>query len=285
MNKIVLSSIVAVAGIAASTQAETVFQMRLIPDGAAGAPVVGEQFNIGNPAAVTATRIGFWLQGRVSQTTNENWGIVRASAPSQAVGGTSFIAVTDTAGTASLSRGSVNTTGTIRYGRSGSSTAGYRYGGATSGQTGNAGDNLNGGLDNGGSGLLMTRVFGFDAYVGPTRSESDDTPGNPWGVNGAASGGTPYPSDGTFSPWSSLYRVWIDIGNNSERDVIVNASALLNAAINAAPNGPGSTVWAMNVDVLGGQVMTATYTFHVVPTPGAAAMLGLGGLAAMRRRR
>jgi len=41
----------------------------------------------------------------------------------------------------------------------------------------------------------------------------------------------------------------------------------------------------MQIAVDNGVIANASYTFHVVPTPGAAAMLGLGGLAAIRRRR
>jgi hypothetical protein len=294
VNKIVLSSIVAAAGIAASANAQTsgayTFEMRLIPDGAAGAPAgPGSTFNIGNPAAVTATRIGFWLQARVSQTAGENWGIVRASSPA---GGTaaSFVAVTDAvAGGSVLTRGSVNAANT-NFGRG----SGYRNGGAPTGQTGNnAGNspfpgstgNENGGLDNGGAGPVTRRVYAFDAYVGSTRpAPNPDEPSQPWNVNGAQGAGSPV-AQGTFSPWASLYRVWIDIPTNSERDVVVSASALLNGALQAAPTDASQASWAMQIAVDNGVVANATYTFHVVPTPGAAAMLGLGGLAAIRRRR
>lgn len=302
MNKIVLSGIVMAAGLAASAQAQYQFEMRLVADGidGSGGPSAATTFNIGNPAAVTASRIGFWLQARVSQTTGQNWGITRASSP--AGGGASQITVTDVGGSAAISRGAVNSGGSL-FGRG----VGYRNGGANSGNTGNTAGNAafpggagneNGGLDNGGAGALMTRIYGFDAYVGATRADTDfdsdgdvddngdGLPENPWGVNGASHpmnvSGTPV--DGGMSPWANLYRFYIDIGSfATERDIVLNASALLNGAIQAAATSPGGATYAMQLSP--GQTVQGAYTFHVVPTPGAAAVLGLGGLAAMRRRR
>lgn len=302
MNKIVLSSIVAVAGIAASAQAQNgyQFEMRLIADGMAGAPTSGAfpnnftAFNIGDVNNVQVSRIGFWLQARVGQTVNQNWGVVRATSPS---GGTSasFITVTDPTGGSAMSRGHVGQTGlsapgTAAFGRA----LGYRNGGSATGNTGNSGTsvpfpgstgNLNGGLDNGGGGVVTTRVFAFDSYVGSTRPGSGDASDNPWGVNGGLPS-APVPSDGTMSPWASLYRIYIDVSNlNQVRDVVLNASALLNGAIGANPTDDSFASWAMQLAVNQGQVVGTSFTFHVAPTPGAAAMLGLGGLAAMRRRR
>ena len=290
MNKIVLSSIVMAAGLAASAQAQTAwtFEMRLIADGDAGAPTgPGTAFNIGNAASVTASRIGFWLQARVSQTGGQNWGITRASLP--AGGGTSFITMTDPAAGSSLSRGSVNAANT-NWGRG----TGFRSGGAATGQTGNAAgsaafpsgtNNNNGGLDNGGSGSATMRVYGFDAYVGSTRNASDpDNIYNPWGVNGAGNtsgADAPFVPVGEFSPWANLYRIWVDISAFDGRAVVLNASALLNGSVQTSDVGGG--LYPMQLSP--GQTLTAAYTFTVTPTPGAAAMLGLGGLAAMRRRR
>lgn len=290
MNKIVLSGIVMAAGLAASAQGQTQhsFEMRLIADGDAGAPSVSSQFAIGNAAGVTATRIGFWLQARVMQTGGgQNWGITRASLP--AGGGTSFITLNDPSAGSSVSRGTVNGTGSL-FGRG----LGFRSGGSSTGNTGNAAgsaafpsgtNNNNGGLDNGGSGALMTRIYGFDAYVGATRNAANpDEPYNPWGVNGASNtSGADAPSVplGEFSPWANLYRVWVDIGSFDGRTVVINASALLNGSMQTSDVGGG--LYPMQLSP--GQTLSSSYTFTVVPTPGAAAMLGLGGLAALRRRR
>ncbi|HZW07096.1 MAG TPA: hypothetical protein VFF65_08220 [Phycisphaerales bacterium] len=305
MNKIVLSGIVAAAGLAASAQAQYNMELRLIADGDAGSPngaSASTTFNIGDRNNVTATRIGFWLQARVAQTEGQNWGVTRVSSP--AGGGASFIGLTDPAGASALSRGAANS-GASLFGRG----LGFRNGGANSGNTGNTpgsvpfpggAGNENGGLDNGGAGALMTRIYGFDAYVGATRADTDadgdgdvddngdGSPEQPWRVNGgnanAAADGVPHPSDGTFAPWANVYRFYVDVTNfNSLRDIILNASALVNGAIQASPTSPGGASYAMQLSP--GQLETATYTFTVVPTPGAAAMLGLGGLAAMRRRR
>lgn len=293
MNKIVLSSIVAVAGIAASAQAQYTFEMRLIADGQAGAPTPansGPAYPIGDVANVQASRIGFWLQARVAQTTGQNWGVVRATSPA---GGSSasFISVSDPAGGSVLSRGQTGRVGaTDRFGRA----MGYQNGGTATGNTGNTGSsvafpgstgNQNGGLDNGGSGVVTTRSYAFDAYVGSTRNGDGDPDNNPWGINGGAQS-APHPSDGTFSPWATLYRVYIDLSQLSNtRTVVLNASALLNGAIGANPTDDSFASWAMQLAVQQGQVLGTSFTFQVAPTPGAAAVLGLGGLAAMRRRR
>lgn len=305
MNKIVLSGIVAAAGLAASAQAQYVFELRLIADGQAGSPGgpnAANTFPIGaDTGAVTATRIGFWLQARVSQTTGQNWGITRASTPA---GSSAFISMTDPSNLASVTRGAVNSGGSL-FGRG----VGYRIGGTNTGATGNnAGNaafpgtagNENGGLDNGGSGALMRRVYGFDCYVGPTRADTDadgdgdfddngdGLPENPWRVNGgtanAAVDGVAYPSDGTFAPWANLYRIIVDVGANDGRTITLNAQALLNGAIQAAPTSQGGDSYAMQLSP-GQTIQAGAFSFTVVPTPGAAAIVGLGGLAAMRRRR
>ena len=110
MNKIALSGIV-VAGLASAALAQTpvyTFEHRLIPDGAAGAPTgTWTQFAIGDTSAVTATRIGFWLQARVSQTSGQNYGIGRAG--NGATPNASFIS-TNAAGV-TLARGATNAAG------------------------------------------------------------------------------------------------------------------------------------------------------------------------------
>jgi len=269
--------------------------MRLIADGQAGAPTPANTtpFSIGDDLAhVQASRIGFWLQARVAQTVNQNWGVVRATSPA---GGSSasFITVSDPTGGAVLTRGQTGRVGaTDRFGRG----MGYQNGGSATGNTGNSGTsvpfpgstgNLNGGLDNGGAGVVTTRTYAFDAYVGSTRTGDGDPANNPWGVNGGAQS-APVPSDGTFSPWATLYRVYIDLSNlATSRTVVLNASALLNGAIGANPTDDSFSSWAMQLAVQQGQVRTTDFTFVVapIPAPGAAAVLGLGGLAAMRRRR
>jgi hypothetical protein len=258
------------------------FEMRLIPDGAAGAPSgPGTTYPIGDPSGAVATRIGFWLQARVSQVGGQNWGIARATSPS---GGQSFVRVTDAASSTSLQMGTVNASNT-QTGRG----SGYRANGVL-------GDN--GLLDNGGSGGLVRRAYAFDCYVqdvrfdtdfdadGDVDDDGDGLPENPWRVNGAVgqsnASGVPIP-DGVFSPWASLYRVWINIGNPaSVRDITLDASALLIGAVRVEPTAPGSAGFAI---VSGpGQTLTTTYSFHLVPAPGAA-VLGIGGLALGMRRR
>lgn len=282
MNKSIVLAVLSAAGLASIASAQYTFEMRLIPDGAAGAPTgTWSMF----PEGATATRIGFWLQARVSQSSGQNWGIGRFSAPPAP--NCDFITVTDSAGS-TLQRGTVNTSGT-QHGRG----AGFRTGGSNVGATGNSGTsaafpgptgNENGGIDSAG-----TRIYGMDAYVGSTRSGLDDGDGNlvnPWNVNGGASSLTAAPiANGTFSPWANLFRVWlVPTNSGTMRTITISAAGQLNGTVQAAETSPGSGSWAMQ---LGPAFQgTAQYSFsYGIPTPGAAALMGMGMLAAGRRRR
>ncbi|HZW06237.1 MAG TPA: hypothetical protein VFF65_03865, partial [Phycisphaerales bacterium] len=115
----------------------------------------------------------------------------------------------------------------------------------------------------------------------------DGVPENPWRVNGgtanASTDGVPHPSDGTFAPWANVYRFYLDVSNwGNARVITINASALLNGAVQAAPTSPGGSSYALQLAP--GQLETAVFSF-TTPTPGAAALLGLGAMAGLRRRR
>jgi MYXO-CTERM domain-containing protein len=303
-------AVLSAAGLAAAAFAQPVtqnpagyqYEFRIIADGDAGAPTslpVSQRFN----RSQTATQIGFWIQARVAQTINENWGIVRVSAP--AAPNTSFISMNDPANSADLNRGGVNNTGSVR-GRG----IGYQTGGANNSATANlAGSaafpgvtlNENGALD--GSGGHLNRIYSFDAYVDGTRVDPDaDSDGdrdddgdgfaeNPWGVNGATHAGdisgTPLASDGQFSPWANIYRFYVlPTGVNTQRTITLDAYAQIQGAIQAAPTQTGSSSFAMQVGP-GRSMFAQQYSFvwGNVPTPGAASLMGLGMLAAARRRR
>ncbi|HZW06471.1 MAG TPA: hypothetical protein VFF65_05055 [Phycisphaerales bacterium] len=289
MRKAALSllSVSGLCGVMASSAwGQYTFEMRLIPDGVAGAPTgLGAEYSIGDPGAVTATRIGFWLQARVAQTVNQNWGIDRFSRPAASQGGgEAFIRVNDSANAMSISRGTVNS-GDNLFGRG----AGYRNGpGGNTNNTnaGNTGPNYeNGHLDDTGPEGAATMIYNIDCYLGATRTGAT----NPWGVNGGT-GGVPWPSDGTFAPWANLYRVWIDIYDFTPRTVSIDARGLLNGTVQT--QNIGGDLWPMQTNVPNGQVASSIYTlttsgfnFTIVPAPGAAAALSLCGLAAIRRRR
>lgn len=97
---------------------------------------------------------------------------------------------------------------------------------------------------------------------------------------------TNYGTTGTFSPWYALYHfVFVPRANNGgtvdvTRDVTVNVSGFLRY-------GNGSSEFAGNYQLTTSglsSVQNTSITFQV-PTPGAMALLGLGGLVAGRRRR
>lgn len=319
MNKSMVMAVLSVAGIAsvACAQAGYTFEYRFVADGdgsanAPAAPAAGTSMPISN----TATQIGFWLQARVMQTTGQNWGIGRAGAPGAP--NCDFISLTDSASAATtLNRGrtsaSVTATG-LHTGRGAGYTSGGLRSSTTNGSisqdtaTGNNGNNSgantnaaqmpaafpgvtnaeNGAFDNAGD-----RIYGFDCYVGATRSALDDGEGNlvnPWNVNGTAPSltATPVPN-GEFSPWASLYRFVVILDGstvNTQRTIVLNSTVQLNGTLQAAETSPGSGNWAMQL-ANPGTVMSAQYSFvwGNVPTPGAAALMGMGMLAAGRRRR
>jgi hypothetical protein len=286
-------SLIGVAGVACAFVAQASaqnysFEMRLIPDGASGAPTgLGEEYPIGNPGAVTATRIGFWLQARVAQTVNQNWGINRFSTPAASQGGgQAYVGVNDPLNQMSFSRGTVDSDNTL-FGRG----SGYRFMDVSNNNTntGNsAGPNFeNGFLNSSGPGGTANRITGIDSYMGAYRNSTATA--NPWGVNGGAASAA-WPSDGTFAPWANLYRVWIDINDFTAREVTIDARGLLNGAVQTQHIGGG--IWPMQTNVPAGQVQSSIYSlttsefhFNIVPTPGAAAALALGGLTAVARRR
>lgn len=299
MIKNVAMAAIAAAGLSAVAQAQIdyTFELRLIPDGAAGAPSgAWAQY----PHSATATRIGFWVQARVMQDSGENWGIGRFTAPPSP--NCDFITVTDSAGGTTLQRGQINTSTTNpRHGRSLPYTNGGLNIGATGNDAGSAAfpgvtNNENGAFDSG-----NTRLYGMDAYVGGTRTSptgvfdvNTGNPVNPWGVNGAtpsfpdpdnATAANPVPT-GEWSPWASLYRIWVvPTITNGQRGITLTVSGQLNGTVQAAPSATGGSNWAMQLGA--GETMSTTYTFNygIVPTPGAAALVGMGVLVAGRRRR
>lgn len=291
MNKSIVMAVLSAAGIAASALGQNgqqtptgnpagyVFEFRIVADSDAGAPSgVWTNHGLSN----TATQIGFWLQARVAQTVNQNWGIVRVTPP--AVPETSTISVSDSAGSSMQRAHSGNVGANPRYGRG----AGYRNGGSNTGPTGNSGTsqpfpsavgNENGGIDSGGA-----RIYNFDAFVGGQRTGDGDPDNNPWGINGGAQS-APHPSDGTFSPWASVYHFDLFPTNVlTQRTITITAFAQIQGARAVEATDDSFVNWAMRVGP--GRNMFAEYSFQYgIPTPGAAALMGLGMLAGARRRR
>ncbi|HZW06239.1 MAG TPA: hypothetical protein VFF65_03875 [Phycisphaerales bacterium] len=299
------SLLVASVGVPALGQVYTL-ETRLIADGDAGSPGGPTGATTFTRAAAlegggTTVRVGFWLQSRVSVTGSTNWGICRVG-PGSVAQGTSFILVSDPSQAASLSRGEVNASETL-FGRG----VGFRFGGPNSGNVGNVdpapghGNQENGRLDNGGFGTRMTRISAFDCYVGPLRDDSDadgdgdvdddgdGVPENPWGVNGSTHpggvDGVPTPAD-TFSPWANLYRFYVDVdlaGGDRSIAISMQAAALYGGETQWVPGSAGTFVMRP-VPTFSSELTTATYTL-LIPSPGSAGLLVLGGLAAARRRR
>lgn len=122
-----------------------------------------------------------------------------------------------------------------------------------------------------------TEIVGFDASI------STSIAGDATGQFGTGL------ANGEASQWVNIYRVVFNprpnAGTDETRNVTVtgNANFLYISAVSFNPVS-GSTLLRADTFLGTGQDAIAPVTFQV-PTPAGAALLGLGGLAALRRRR
>jgi hypothetical protein len=127
------------------------------------------------------------------------------------------------------------------------------------------------------NGQTGTTLAAFDASVN-TNISGD-----------VASNFTDLGNNGAFSPWVNIYRVVFNPRPNAGTDLARNVTVTFNGNvqyISAVSYNPDINATLLRVDSFLGTatdaVATATFT---VPTPATAALLGLGGLMAARRRR
>lgn len=269
--------LVAGAGCAMAGAQTYTLEARLIVDGAAGSPggptpALTFPFTFPN---TTATRLGFWLQARVAVTGAPNWGVMRG-------GGDAFIQMTNTIGWPSTVQFAPVNAAQTQFG----SGRGYR-----------AGDSQ------GTISADRRRLSSFDAFTGATRTDTDadldgdldddgdGLPENPWGVNGSSfpaylSGG-PIPGNGTFSPWASVYRFYMDLDTSgpgfpfADEHYSLIAGLTITAAAGVRDDGNG--VFTMLPGPSQHFDLESSYTY--VPSPGASTLLALGALAVLGRRR
>jgi MYXO-CTERM domain-containing protein len=283
--KNVAMSIVAVAGLSAAALAQTnnfTYELRLVSS------QVAPNGEIALPAS--GGTVSFWLEARSRANSlgagNSNFGVLRATT-GPAGQQPAVISVTDSVADTRLGRGLTGGTGT----GANAGTAltgrgpGFRAGGttdstvspwhsATQNGTGGAAfpsgtGNAMGAFDSNGD-----RLYGFDSYTGGSRVGDSD----PWITQ------FPAVPVGEFSGWNRMYAIDVLVSGNSERVINLNFSAYLSSGVRTQDLGG---TWLMNITAASpasGSV-TGSTSFRVVPTPGAAAVLGLAGLAAARRRR
>jgi hypothetical protein len=266
-------ALVAAAGIAAPAFAQTTptsatYEFRLVPQGAASSLVNG-----GN---VTSPSVTFFVQARAMTAANTtNYGVHRwASLPN---GDTATIS--STGGT--LARANSSTTNFGRFRGSTAVNFSYQRPSASPDSSNTATGNVSTGTNPTVNGLWSaTSISRIDAWRGNSFASTTPNPdpdGDPLPLP------NPFLStlvtDGSFSPWANLYSFTVTA--SSFGTVVVNASGGLNIArfvTNA--NGPWEPDLLPNVTSA-----TTAFSFNYIPTPGAAALLGLGGLMAARRRR
>jgi MYXO-CTERM domain-containing protein len=263
MNRIAFALIA--ASLAGSAVAQTSFEYRLVlnTNGTAGAAAAGNNFTTSN------TTISFWLQARAARQGGDNFGIIR-------VGLGPTPADITISGDATIARGNANSTGS-RRGRVTSFRFTGTSGGAFEATTGNAPTQTNPNANQGNENGFWTpqAINRWDAYLGFQRPNQEDDEGNyvnPWGA--------PI-TDGSFTPWQNIYAFTVNTTNVANNVVPVSARAWGNIGVTTQIVGSNTNIDALTTPVF--QTLTGSVTF--VPTPGAAALLGLGALAAGRRRR
>jgi uncharacterized protein (TIGR03382 family) len=212
--------------------------------------------------------VSFWFQARGRNAANaNNFGIVRVG------NGTTPSSISLT-GPATIARGNANSAGT-RRGR----TTALRFTGTSGGDfelaTGNApsqtNPNANQGNENGF--WTPTAINRWDAYQGFQRANMEDADGNyvnPYG--------TPI-RDGSFTAWTNIYAITVNFTSFGDANVTGFAWGNLGATTTIVGS---NTIIDLLASPLSG---TATQGIRYIPTPGAAALLGLGALAVGRRRR
>jgi hypothetical protein len=260
-------ALVAAAGIAAPAFAQTTptaatFEFRLVPQGAASSLVNG-----GN---VTSPSVTFFVQARAQTAPNTtNYGVHRwASLPN---GDTATIS--STGGTLARATSSGANFGRFRGGTAVNFAALRPTASPDTSNT--ATGNVSTGSNRGVNGVWSaSSISGIDAYRGFSYTSVDEDTGDPIANPLLAT----LVTDGSFSAWANLYSFTVTA--SSFGTVNVNASGALNLAVSVTDTG----TWTP--DLLPSVTPASTaFSFNYIPTPGAAALLGLGGLMAARRRR
>lgn len=121
--------------------------------------------------------------------------------------------------------------------------------------------------------------------------------GNPLQINGSVASRIPVgqgPSslaganyNGSLSPVVFIFSFTTQAGGDASRVIGLNAFNIFNTTADNAKWYTGSGSTSINAPQIAGDasLRDASVTLNVIPTPGALALLGLGGLVAGRRRR
>jgi hypothetical protein len=281
---------ISVAGLAASALAQPVVELRLVVDGTPGAPnVAGITYSPFNNSA--ATPVGITVQARVLRPDGAtNWGIsgmgggaVNSTPPD--FGNPANISVNDPGGNGLLQRGQSSSASLWGAFTPFRGLFQATENSATSGNnraTGNA------------TGAQLPSTLVRNGFIDTNASGDGRIRGMDLGYGTAATGrATPIATRsndaGATDNWQNLYRFVFVPDSASARDVIITISAVLRFFETQIINDQGTpepeddqyTYIASTANF----ARTASITLTYIPAPGAAALLGLGGLVAARRRR
>lgn len=296
MSKFAIA-IVAAAGLAGAAFGQTPatsanYEIQLVPAASSGLTSAG--------GSTADTTIRFVVQARATTPAGTtNYGINRWSTGS--ITGPAGSVVTRASSSSATAFGRFRPTGNggaqnfARFQAAGI-FSGSTNTDATSGSTpsnnstpGNAG-NVNGVVSgNSITSIDAYRGFAWTALTAPLDENGDPTfaPGdalsNPWGgasvpnsIGGPNTSGTP-------GAWQNLYAFTVSgLGLGSQT---ITLGGALNIASSISFQAGSWTFNQLSAVTFVSTLAGSTYNFTVIPTPGAAALLGLGGLAAARRRR
>lgn len=315
MSKTVLASLLSVVGLAAAAQAQVTIEIRIVDDSdLVNRPAGLPSYALPGPAA---TSVGLTLQARVTTGTVSNFGISGVdSVNSSTLNAIGHQDAVSNGWTGAISRGPINGTGAEGGSMFGAFNPFRQFIGSTITSTNSANWNAANGNAPAGqnrfpgnaqttsganvaASLPGTRTAnGFQNQDSNNRTQitalflstattyADNGSGAPVPVNGYVP--TEVPA-GVASPWANLYRFFFNPRPNNGTDVTRNQAITFTGRINygsAFAFNDASQSWLLTSTA--GRTITAAapvLATLLVPSPGAAALLGLGGLAAFRRRR
>jgi hypothetical protein len=293
-TKNVLLSLTAVAGLASAALAQNAqFDLRVVLDNDPASPFFGTseaRLPGFNSLGVWTTAVGLTIQARVRTTgTFNNFGIIRFT--NSAAAGATRISHNDATSNQTSSLWS-SITNVWQRGLTGENAEDRGVFGAYR-NTVTAAQNIESGngtfatapvntspfsfgnLQNG----FMQSVGGSGQIVAADMARTASGTANPNFAAGATS------TTVVTSPWANLYRfIFVPRTNNGSdlaRGVTVTVAGRLQYG---GTQGTVGGLFILNPATTPAVQTSATVTF-AVPTPGAAALLGLGGLAVARRRR
>ncbi|CAN5812972.1 hypothetical protein BH11PLA1_BH11PLA1_16920 [soil metagenome] len=304
MRKTVLMALLCVAGLSSSALAQTpyTFESRLVLDNDPMLAALGIDYGSRALLPGLSTGVGITLIARVSSTgTTANYGIAAAGGGGTTAAPNSIFTHTDGAANgdpaANFQRGFIASTGTnvglLNYtglgvaAGLGTQAVNFRslIGSSADTASGNSGTQTaptnnpySTGANNANGYILAALSDSINAMTAQRASVANVDGTNPYRNFGAAGNDADLVAAGNQSAWYGLYHL-IFVPSAGTGQVTVNYAGYLRAGTTANLLGGN---WILATSSLGASNASVTF---LVPTPGAAGLMGMAGLLATRRRR